>query len=144
MSVVFELVLAAKAEAKQIGSAAEFPSTTGRLPVIDVQGTDVAALSGLYAISLGREWQESDVDRFPILYQHTDEGPWIALVPDDFVAMLARANQTRRSELASDWAETEELAEWEPDDVAERVEEICRFAQQAQKTGKQMLLYARL
>jgi hypothetical protein len=141
MGVICVMVLANRDEAKQIGSATDCPDSHNRWPALDVKGTDWVTLSTLYAISLDRAWEETDLDRFPVLYQHSDEGPWIALVADDLMATLAAADQDRRSELARAWDETEELQDWEAEDVAERVEELCRFAQQSKETGKQMLLY---
>lgn len=143
MSIICEMVIATQAESKQIASASATPTTHRRWPAMDVQGVDVAALSMLYAITLNRDWMESDLDRFPD-YADSDEGPWVALIANDLVDRLAAADQKTRSGFAGAWAETEELAEWGPDDVAERLDEICRFAQQAKKAGKQLLLYVAL
>jgi hypothetical protein len=79
-----------------------------------------------------------------LLFQGSEEGPFVMRVPLAFVASLAAIPDERVSELAVAWGRTEELADWQPTELATVIRQLREFAQKAVASGKSVLQVANL
>jgi len=79
-----------------------------------------------------------------LLFQASDEGPFVMRVPPAFVAALAAIPAERIPEVASMWGQTEELADWQPAELTTVIEQLREFARRAVTSGKPMLQVANL
>jgi hypothetical protein len=65
-------------------------------------------------------------------------------VPERFVAALASLEAERVPAVATAWGRSEELADWQPEELAGVVGELREFAQRAVASGQTVLQVATL
>jgi hypothetical protein len=66
-----------------------------------------------------------------LLFQASDEGPFVMGVPPEFVAAVAAISDRDAAKVASAWGETDELADWQQKDLERTLNELRQFARQA-------------
>lgn len=144
MSVVNELVTANRADAQRLVGLSECPSSTRDWTAIDIKGTGLIELTTLYCHVMNVEWTDSLLDTFTTLADDGQEGPWVNLVPQPFVAKLATYLAEDLPKIAEKWHESEELEEWDFEDVVERLGGIHDAAKAAVSIRQDLPLYTSL
>jgi hypothetical protein len=147
MGVLSNIVIADKSEARDI---AECDTPARQWEGIELKTLDPVKLGTLWAILSSESGVEAVVElagRFSLLYEVSDDGPWVYEVPCDLrnrLAELAAMNPEAVLPVARDWASTEELQDWEFEEVASVVYDICDLADSARLQGKDLLLWISL
>jgi hypothetical protein len=147
MSVLSDLLIADKAEAREIG---ECDTPVREWEGIELKALDPVRLSTLWAILTDVTGVESVValtSRFTLLYEASDDGPWVSEVPCELrerLSPLAALEPEEIEPIARAWAATEEMQGWEYADVEETLREISDLADTARLMGKDLLLWISL
>lgn len=105
MGVLSDIIVATEEEARS-GAADIHVDSPDRL---DLKGIDIVPLAALHCILSRRERDFSAIDEFPLVFQESDQGPWISRFPDIFSANLARLDPDGLEEAAQCWAAIGEL-----------------------------------
>jgi hypothetical protein len=79
-----------------------------------------------------------------LLFQGSDEGPFVMRVPPAFVAAVAAIPAERVPEVAAEWGRSELLAHWQPAELAAVVSQLREFSRRAAAAGQSMLQVAHL
>lgn len=74
-----------------------------------------------------------------LLFQGGDEGPFVMRVPAEFVTAVANLSAEQMPEVAAEWGQIEELADWQPAELANIVSQLREFARRAVMSGKSVL-----
>jgi hypothetical protein len=134
MGVLTDLIVAKPEEAAAISA-----DDSSKWPREDVKGIDQVALGSLWTLLSGHD--HDDVDEFTCVFEASEEGPWVYLVPDELVGRLAAIRTDELGALVESWAATFYSA---PEDLVETLEVISRLAQRAQKDGSALLIWLSL
>jgi len=146
MGVLTDFVAADSSEVERVGKSLN-PSED--FSGLDAKGMDGIKLGGLYCILTGTTYTIDFVADFmgerSIVYQESEEGPWVHLVPHDLTARVARLSPTDISQVAVRWSKTEEFDpkyfEWPPDAVKQFLVDFAALARQAVSEGKSVLMW---
>jgi hypothetical protein len=118
-------------------------------PAVEFKWLETVKLGTLEAILSGHSYGEIDQTKLHnVVRTGGDEGPWIALVRDELVTLLAEMPDARAHSVAALWANTDEFkarATDIPDQrtieaLTDRVGEMSRLARQGRVTDKRMYL----
>lgn len=134
-----DLVFAAADQAWQVARAAVPWETYGGL---DLHGIDAAKLGKLHGL-LGADAPEQDWADEPIV-EAGDDGPWVYVLPESFVARLAALDTSALPALAVSWIRSEDFDEWEPTAVRLALGEIAALAREAMAGAATMYLWEAL
>jgi hypothetical protein len=74
-----------------------------------------------------------------LLFQASDEGPFVCRVVPEFIAALATIPGPDLSTIAAAWARAEMMSRWAPVTLAELLGELVQFARRAQREAKPLL-----
>ena len=131
MGVLTDFVVAELGDAKRIGDSM-CPSRD--FDGIEAKGIDNVKLSTLYAILTGTPVDPGFMGG-DFLYSHSDEGPWVLLVPPDLVQRLANLSVDQVSATAGEWGKTEEFSpkysRWPQEVIEQWLQELARLCRQA-------------
>jgi hypothetical protein len=100
----------------------------------------ILELSMLWALLQGREWDVDLMDPFTNLLMRDGGARMIARLPDEFLYGVMAADDKRVTEVARQWAATEEL-NCEPDEVRPFIEDLKRLADVAVSSGQGVYLW---
>lgn len=140
MGTLTDLVLADEGEAPKIVGAVR---PTSLFPGIEMKGLDIVKLTALQAIVTGQTWTADLVSQHPLVGQGSQDGPWVLLLSQEFIAKLAELPGERLPELVARWAATDEVKadRWAEPMVRDTLQKIIQLAQQAITRGKRMFLW---
>jgi len=116
------------------------------LPGLDIKGTGLVELATLHAIIIGTDF-DPGLEAFPpVSDEDSEDGPWIFRCPPELIAGLAAAGADKLVRVAAEWARTEEIqeAQWEADQVHQRLVDMQTFAQTAVAAGKPVHIWTSL
>ena len=71
-----------------------------------------------------------------LVFQGGEEGPFVMRVPPAFVAALARVPEDHVPAIAAAWGRSEELADWQPEDLSGVVGELRAFCRGRWHVGR--------
>lgn len=74
-----------------------------------------------------------------LLYQGSDEGPFVAAVAPAFIGGLAALSDTSLPNIAAAWRRSEHLREWRAEDVLRTLTEIVAFARRSRQAQTPVL-----
>ncbi len=134
MSVLAHLYVSTPDKALEYDESQEAPENERA----ELKGLTYIEFSTLWAIAEGKDWEEDHMDSFEVLLEKDHGERMIFRCPDAFVALAAGLDDAAVTEAAEEWAETDELEDWEPEDLTEVIEELRRVARVA-KLGKRGL-----
>jgi hypothetical protein len=113
----------------------------------DAKGLDPVTLGTLQAILAGQGPDAADEDdellleRFPLLAQESDDGPWLYGIPGELVTALSRLSDADKERAVAAWTATEECSDWEPALALSLVDELAKSARRAVDEKKQMMMW---
>ena len=138
MGVLADLFIATDAEVLAL-TVDDFPFK--RFPTLDLKGFTDVEFATLNAQIRGLEFEDAldDLTEFHALIE--TEGPWILRFEDAFVHALTALPDDSLASHARTWASTEELEDWDVNDVLERLEGIVKLAREAVQQGKSLFLW---
>jgi hypothetical protein len=144
MGVLHDLILADEDDLEKILSFAQFSDAD----VISTKILDPVTFAQLHAILLVTEYESiADLYLNPIA-EGGEDGPWITLVPPEFVAKLAQLEAAEFQRVALEWAATEEITIWKFQNIASFVHALLtdmqNLAQRALTTNKKLFLRSAL
>lgn len=134
MSVLAHLYVSTPDKALEYDESQEAPENERA----ELKGLTYIEFSTLWAIIEGKDWEEDHMDSFEILLEKDHGERMIFRCPDAFVTLAAGMDDAAVTEAAEEWAETDELEDWEPEDLTEVIEELRRVAN-VSKTSKRGL-----
>jgi hypothetical protein len=143
VGVLTDLILATPAQAEEIGKTHPEHSYAAT----DMKGFDQIKAATLWCLLVGDDLNDvnhvvSVSERFQLLYEGSEDGPWVHLFPTEFTQLIAKLERERLSEIASRWAHTEELQRYYTiDDVKYYLETLFNFALSAEANGKSILMW---
>jgi hypothetical protein len=116
------------------------------IPADHFQTLDLAGMTEIELGALNAQIQELEfedaMDDITAFYAMDEvDGPWIAKLEDGFVGALAALPDESLEGHAQTWATIEELEDWEPDDVLERLCGIVGLARKAMQEQKIVFLW---
>ena len=91
--------------------------------------------------------QESEVTLMAdLIFQGSDEGPFVMRVPQQFIAAVASIPDDERRDVVAKWTHDAELPDWRwrQEEVTKLLQELRTFAQQAVASGQPVLQVARI
>lgn len=144
MSLLTDIIIADRSEAAAINAAGGRHHKKWK--TLDGKDVDQVKLGTLAQILAGKTLRAKNVAAFVAdkeLHGAPGEGPWVYLVPADFVQSLAALSERDKETVAARWAATEEfqLDGWAASDVADYLHELVAYARQSQKLGKDLLMW---
>jgi hypothetical protein len=112
---------------------------------VDLEGVDVVKLEQLAALVEGRGFDPA-LERFPMIADPSDEGPWVVLFAPALTEFLAGLDETQTVRWAERWAQIEEfgLDGFSPADVTAVLRDLVRVSRQAREAGKPMFVWMAL
>lgn len=139
MGVLSDLVMAPSSEAERVAQAQVPPQ---EFEGIDIKGIDPVKLGTLHSILTGQSFDEL-LELYDPVVTVSDEGPWVTLVPAELVTRLAALDEAGRTEVAQQWANTEEflLEGWDESDVASVLDSISSLAEKAVTSEQALFLW---
>jgi hypothetical protein len=119
------------------------PLPEGKYERGEHKGITGLELGTLWAILERADW---DLERYMLETVATGEGgeSWLELFPPDFVRALASMDARTIEDASVEWAGTEELAGWSPDDLVPLLEDLQRLSRSAQAKGHGLYLWGSL
>jgi hypothetical protein len=142
MGVLTDFVVAAPEDARRI---AESICPSREFNGLDAKGIDTVKLGTLYAILTGTPASPKFMGGKSLLHSHSDEGPWVMLVPPELVKRLAAVAIGEIPEVASRWAATNEFFpkydNWTLNAVSEVLKRLADLCRQATAEGKSVLMW---
>lgn len=142
MGVVFDLILADHADVERMVSFAAFPE----MDIISTKILDPVTLAQLHAAAMNRSYEVVEAHYTPIFEAGLD-GPWVIVLPDEFIFRLADLNDSELDQVSRVWADTEEIQmhkELTEDWVQTLVRDIQRLASRAKLAQKYLFLRCQL
>ena len=138
MGVLADLFIATDAEVMAL-TRDDLPFE--RFQTLDLKGFTDVEFATLNAQIRNLEFEDAldDLTEFHAL-DETD-GPWILRFEDAFVRTLAALPDASLADHAQTWASTEELEDWDVNDVLEQLEGIVGFAREAVQQDKNLFLW---
>jgi hypothetical protein len=138
MGVLADLFIATEDEVEALDPDA--------LPMDHFESFDLAGLTEIEFAALnaqirGLEFEEAFDDITEFWAMDEVDGPWIVKLEPDFVDALAELSDQSLAGHAHAWATIEELEDWEPSDVLERLEGIVKLAREASREQKSVFLW---
>ena len=95
-------------------------------------------LHALWAILRG-EPQDLRSTSGELLYQESDDGPFVCRVRPAFVKALAEVDRTALPSIAAEWHDTEGLSERPSEEIEAAVHALCETAERALETHTPLL-----
>ena len=141
MGVETEFIVAHSSDANAV-LAASVPSEV--FPGFDAKGVDSVMVATLRSLLTGAPCDEQWAEHPPVLAEGGPDGPWVHPLPDDMVVALARLSSDERRRASSEWARTEELSDWPPDEVASIVDGLAEAARRATAERKALMMWVAL
>jgi len=74
-----------------------------------------------------------------LLYQESEEGPFVAAVHPRFIQALAAMEDPSLASVSGQWRKSEHLRDWPLSEVSETLSRMVAFARQAQAAGTPIL-----
>jgi hypothetical protein len=105
------------------------------LSLKDVGEMDLRALWGI----LRGEPENFDSATVTLLFQESDEGPFVCRVAPAFITSLAGVKETGITQVASEWIKADGLSGWDLSDVEQVLRGLVRFAMRATEERKPVL-----
>jgi hypothetical protein len=144
MAVVHTLFyLAAPEEAEQIALAEEASDRWPSLWLRHVGDQELVALWGV----VGRNAPGSGATVMAeLLFQGSDEGPFVMRAPDEFVSAAATVQPPSYGRIAEEWCRAAGLPDWRgrPETIISALDDLCSFARRAMVEKKAMIQVAHL
>jgi hypothetical protein len=108
---------------------------------IDLKGIQHVELSQLDCMLTGRAWKVEMIDEYEVVFQKSDDGPWVSRVPLALVTKLADLQGPQLEDAARHWASIEEFEGWDPSEVRESLIELVNMARRSKATGKSLFMW---
>jgi hypothetical protein len=145
MGVLSEIVIANQSDARAI---AKSHSPSREWQGFFWKGLDPVVLSSLWSILKGEtpnvETVVQQVDRFRMVQQVSEDGPWLFSLPREFRDLLANISNEPPAIIGpveQAWGATEELEHWSPADVEECLGKLADLASSAALEDKDLFLW---
>lgn len=138
MGVVFDLILADRADLERMVSFATF----SEIDIISTKILDPATLAQLHAATTYQRYEEVEEHYTPIFEAGLD-GPCVIMLPNEFVFRLANLDDSELEQVGQVWAATEEIQihkELTEAWVQTLVRDIQRLASRAKLAKKNLFL----
>ena len=142
MGVLSDLVVAPVGDAERVAHA-QVPSQV--FDGIDIKGIDSVRFGTLHSLLTGQAFEDL-LPLYDPVVTVSDEGPWVFQIPREIVALLAGLDDTRKSEVARQWAKTEEFAldRWTEREVASVLDSISTLAKKVIEPDQALFLWMSL
>ena len=111
-------------------------------PTVKAKSLDPVKFSTLENILVGTGVQRA-VGKQVLVYQASDEGPWVIRISAELFEMLATLDQNQVKNAAQRWSQTDELIadRWSEPEVHEVLTKIVDLARQAQANGQRLFVW---
>ncbi|QWF17545.1 hypothetical protein [Lysobacter capsici] len=142
MSIMSDFIVATASDARAYAqwTASGETAASSRYTVASYNGLTDLEVSNLWAILTDEEW-DIDVHELPGEPGDEDEDSMLSQFPAPLVNALAALQETALSDIAAQWAQSEEL-DWEPEALLPVVTDLRRLAAQAKGEGKHLYLWS--
>jgi hypothetical protein len=139
MSISTDWLIASEAEAEAVASILtteersfdDWPSTC-------LEGIGELELTDLAAVLRG-DGQPARSTVGELLYEASEDGPFVAAVERTFIEALAGLSEQSYRAIANAWRASEHLTGWPSDDVMAILARMSHFARQAKEKGMPVL-----
>lgn len=138
MGILTDILIADISEGRAIGEA-EAPWE--QWPYLHAHGCDQINLSSLLCVLNGQEWQDEVLDEFTTLYQKSDEGPWVTLLPGQLISQVAALSDDEVRTIISLWVRSEDMAGTSVPLLQNFLKGLRELAQQALTSNKSLLVW---
>ena len=142
MGVLSDLIVAPVGDVERVAHA-EVPSQV--FDGIDLKGIDTVRFGTLHSLLIGQTFEDL-LPLYDPVVTVSDEGPWVFQIPQDLVSLLAEVDDIRKSEVARQWAKTEEFAldRWTEREVASALDSISTLAKRVIEPDQALFLWMSL
>ena len=137
MSVLADLYVSTPDKALEYDETQEAPENERA----QLKGLTYIEFSTLWAILEGKPWEDDHMDSFESVMEKDHGERMIFRFPDSFVTLAAGLDEAAITSAAEEWAETDELEDWEPEDLTEMIEELRRVAGVAKSSKRGLYLW---
>jgi hypothetical protein len=138
MGVLTDIYIANVDEAEALGTSENtFEDFVG----IDIKGFDTTLLEALYEIITGKK------GKIEMIFEATEEGPWVFETPKDFVPIMAKLAKPELETVSAKLLKQNEslqLDGYDSEGVKNVLQEITGIAQKAQSKNKGLLVWMSL
>ncbi|MCW8129020.1 MAG: hypothetical protein KIS92_01425 [Planctomycetota bacterium] len=142
MGVLTDLIVADPAQAKEICQ------THGKkpFPSVDIKGFDQIKGATLWSILEGSDVSDVDYvvglsEKFTLLCEESDDGPWVYQVPDEFLKLIASTEDEAVGEMVEAWSQTEEFDGYSLEDVQFYFDTLFEAATRSDLGSKKLLMW---
>jgi hypothetical protein len=143
MGVLSDYLLASESEAEAGADSIPLDSPD-RIPLKGIQHVEI---SRLQCQLTGREWTPEVIDEYPIVFQGSEEGPWVFRLPAELVDRLARLAKDEIDAAATTWWSIDEfqphggLQGADLADIRTCLVRLAELAKRGRETGKDLYLW---
>jgi hypothetical protein len=110
---------------------------------VDAKGIDQTRMGTLYAILTRTEYDPSFLLSFE--YEASEDGPWVQIIPELMVALLAKMSPDELKSTGDAWFQTEEFdskySRWKREEVAIFLSQLRQLANQAITESKTLFMW---
>ena len=139
MSISTDWLIAPEAEAESVASILTTEERSfDDWPSVCLEGIGDLELQHLAACLRG-DGRSADSVLGELLYEESEEGPFVAAVDPRFIEALAAIEEPSVATVSEAWRQSEHLREWPPSDVAETLSRMVAFARRSQASGTPVL-----
>ena len=136
MSYYTDWFLAEEADAEVIASSDD---PLDRWPHLSMKGIGMMELTSLWSALDGKDPDGERTTSGTLLYQESEDGPFVSRVVPEFIQALAEVKDADRDRIAAEWQESDELMDWLVSEVTEIPGEIVEFARTSVRERKPVL-----
>jgi hypothetical protein len=138
MSIVTDWLIASEGEASAVASILTTEEHSfDDWPTLSLQGIGDLELGDLAKLLVQSANRGQHLG--PLLYQESEEGPFVAAVHPEFVAALADLVDDGVNAVGKAWGRSQHLSDWPSSDLAQTVRQMTEFARRSREEGKPIL-----
>ncbi|BCM92653.1 hypothetical protein IAD21_04535 [Abditibacteriota bacterium] len=136
MSFYTDWFIAEEAEAENLATSG---SPYIEWPSLSLKGIGEIDLMALWALLRGQKEDSAEEVSKELLFQGSEQGPFIVRVAPGFIELLSLVSDAHRSEIANAWSQSDGLIGLESSNVIEIVIQLSDFARRSRRDSKPIL-----
>jgi hypothetical protein len=140
MGVLTDFVVAKREQADQVARSS---CASDEFDRIDAKGISEETLADLYAVLSGEEVEAGFMSDALLASRTPQDGPWVFEVPAPLVRLVAALGPKQLADVASEWAETNEVNAdfWSLEDLTVCLARIATQCRRAEAKGESLLMW---
>jgi hypothetical protein len=140
VGVLTDFVIADVRKAKAIGDC---PNPSSKFGGLDAKGVSTVTLSALELILGNAEFSEN-TETEELLYQRSEEGPWVVKVSDKLVVQMALVKEEQVAGIVRKCLENEDFVGWQEPYISNFLTSFANLCRRAITEKKSVLMWMSL